>query len=165
MLLVLCLHGTKHFWASLGWLVDVAELLRQHPRLDWEWIAAKARELAGTRRLAIGLRLAQELLAAPLPVEALRVFHNQPRAAALATEMAASLFQPREMSSFQLLRRNLKLYERLGQRVAQCFNVVLAPSLVEWSRWPLPRSLFFLYVPLRLARLTRKHVSRRVAGS
>jgi hypothetical protein len=39
-------------------------------------------------------------------------------------------------------------------------NTVLAPSLVEWSRWPLPRALFFLYPALRLMRLTRKYLLR-----
>src|SRR6185503_974491 len=70
LLLVLCLHGTKHYWSSLGWLVDVAELLRSHPQLDWEAIDAGTRELGCVRRVAVGLRLAQELLDAPLPAAA-----------------------------------------------------------------------------------------------
>lgn len=158
LVLVLCLHGTKHYWGSLGWLVDVAELLRQHPRLDWEWIAAKAGALACTRRLAVGLRLAHRLLEAPLPAQALSAFQGMAEVEKLATDMAASLFPPRQLSAFERLGRNLRLYERLGQRLSHCVSAVLAPSLIEWSRWPLPRALFILYVPLRLARLTRKYM-------
>lgn len=157
LLLVLCLHGTKHFWTSLGWLVDVSELLRQHPALDWEWIGARARELACERRLAIGLTLSRRLLGAPLPTAALHAGADSRRVAVLANEMADALFQPRDRGPFALLLLNLRLYERFRQRLAFCVHVVLAPSLVEWTRWPLPRPLFFLYFPLRAARLACKH--------
>ena len=67
LLLILCLHGSKHAWGSLGWLVDVAELIRQHPDLEWEWITTKAAQLTCARRLMVGLYLAHHLLDTPLP--------------------------------------------------------------------------------------------------
>ena len=36
LLVVLCVHGAKHHWSRLGWICDVAELLREYPRLGWE---------------------------------------------------------------------------------------------------------------------------------
>jgi hypothetical protein len=30
-LVILCVHGTKHVWERLGWICDVAELIRAHP--------------------------------------------------------------------------------------------------------------------------------------
>ena len=33
LVLLLCIHGTKHVWESLGWLCDVGWVLRAHPRL------------------------------------------------------------------------------------------------------------------------------------
>ena len=44
-------------------------------------------------------------------------------------------------------------------------NVVLAPSLIEWSTWPLPRALFFLYLPLRVIRLIRKYALKFLSGT
>ena len=38
LLLILCLHGTKHFWSSLGWLVDVAELIRREGFASCEYL-------------------------------------------------------------------------------------------------------------------------------
>ncbi|HEY6086011.1 MAG TPA: nucleotidyltransferase family protein, partial [Nitrospira sp.] len=37
LLIVLCVHGSKHAWERLKWVVDVAELLRAQ-RLDWEHV-------------------------------------------------------------------------------------------------------------------------------
>ncbi len=161
LMLLLCLHGTKHYWASLGWLVDVAELIRRR-RIEWDWINARAQELACERRLAIGLYLAQQLLDAPLPEEVTRRIALMPEVRGLALEMAGPLLVPEfhPMSTLGLLRMNLRLYERFGQKLSHLFNVIASPSLVEWTRWPLPRPLFALYLPLRLVRLAGKYISK-----
>ncbi|MEP7069988.1 MAG: nucleotidyltransferase family protein, partial [Usitatibacter sp.] len=166
LLLVLCLHGSKHFWASLGWLVDVAEMIRQEPRIDWAWIIAKAHDLAGRRRLALGLHLAHRLLDAPLPQE-VAAYVRESRIGALADGIVAGLFTPRfhPPGAAAALRLNLAMFERPAQRLAHCMNVVFSPTLVEWSRWPLPRPMFFLYLPLRMARLTTKYLGRWLGGA
>jgi hypothetical protein len=77
----------------------------------------------------------------------------------LAAKFAGTLFSPEinETSSIEMLLLNMRLYERTRQRFGHCVNTLLAPGLVEWSRWPLPRALFVLYVPLRMIRLLMKY--------
>lgn len=165
-LLILCLHGSKHFWGSLGWLVDIAELIKQDPRTDWEWIIARAASLRCERRLALALHLAHRLLRAPLPEEVIRRVDAGP-VAALASAIRATLFaqEAPEPTALRLLELNLSLYECAPQRLAHLRDTLCAPSLVEWTRWPLPRALFFLYAPLRLARLTGKYVAKAAKGA
>jgi hypothetical protein len=67
LLLLLCVHGSKHAWEQLKWVCDVAELLRSHPDLDWERIFSHASAWGCRRLLSIGLALAQRVLDAPLP--------------------------------------------------------------------------------------------------
>jgi hypothetical protein len=54
LLLILCVHGAKHFWSRLGWICDVAAVLRVAPQLDWERCLAQASRLGGKRMLALG---------------------------------------------------------------------------------------------------------------
>ncbi|MBK8725023.1 MAG: nucleotidyltransferase family protein [Holophagaceae bacterium] len=159
LLLVLALHGSKHHWSSLRWLVDVAELLRGNPDLDWAWVWRRAGELRATRRLALGLLLAERLLEAPLPEDVRRRLAANPGATRLADRLAATLFDPDPPipGAFARLRRDLALHEGLGAKAAFTLHTLFAPSLAEWTRWPLPRSLHVLYVPLRLGRLVFKH--------
>ena len=159
LLLILCLHGSKHYWTSLGWLVDVAELMRQHPDTDWDWILSKANALACERRLALGLHLAQRLLDAPLPQAVQRRIAAVHALDELTAMTIGTLFTPEfhEWNTVASLRLNLKLYERPRQKLDHLLNVVFAPSLPEWSRWPLPRAFHFLYLPLRLIRLLGKY--------
>jgi putative nucleotidyltransferase-like protein len=161
-LLILCVHGSKHYWNALGWLVDVAEWLRQHPRMDWGWIGQAAQRLGCTRRVDLGLALAQRLLGAHLPQQVrLRIAGEAPLDP-LADRIEAALFDPRfeGLRPLEAMRFNMKLYERNRDRLRYCVNTILAPSLVEWTRWPLPRALFFLYPPMRLMRLSRKYLLR-----
>jgi hypothetical protein len=66
-LLILCAHGERHWWGSLGWICDVAELVRAHSDLRWESVLEDARRLHGQRLMLLGLALANELLRAPIP--------------------------------------------------------------------------------------------------
>jgi len=162
LLLVLCLHGTKHHWDCLGWLVDVAELIRRQSRLDWNWMFDKAARLGCERRVLLGLHLAQHLLDAPVPQEIRARIAARPEVEPLAGRIVATLFVAgfEGMRPLERLRFNLSLYERTRQRIAHCVDTLWSPGLVEWTRWPLPRALFFLYPPLRLMRLTRKYFLR-----
>ena len=67
LLIVLCVHGSKHAWESLKWVCDVAELLRAHQRHDRERILSSASDWRCRRLVYMGLSLAHRLLDAPLP--------------------------------------------------------------------------------------------------
>lgn len=158
LLLILCLHGSRHHWARLGWLVDIAELIRQHPELDWEHVVSMAKALAAERRLTLGVYLAHRLLGVTPPAQVMATL-----AAAdmdkFAPKIISAMFarQSTETSAAARLSFNLGLFERPRQRLRHVLNVIFEPSLLELTQWPLPRPLSFLYVPLRLFRLVNKH--------
>lgn len=160
LLLVLFIHGGKHAWSSLGWLVDVAELMRKQPDLDWEWIVKKATQLKCRRRLAVGLHLATHLLDAPLPSrvrnELLTSIDIQKQARTILDTLLNTDANSR--AATQSLMFNLSLVEENPwRRFTHIVNTLLAPSLSEWSRFRLPPWLSFLNIPFRLFRLLAKH--------
>jgi Uncharacterised nucleotidyltransferase len=69
LLLILCIHGGKHRWEHLGWLCDIAELIRSYPTLNWRQIIESASRVGGKRILFLGVLLARDLLGAELPEE------------------------------------------------------------------------------------------------
>lgn len=163
LLLVLCIHGAKHRWESLGWLVDVAELLRRGPALDWDAIARRARGLRCARRVGAGLALARDLLGADLPHGARACVDTG--AEALAGRLGPSILAaaPEIPPQLQALRLSLAMHESVRLRVRHALETVFHPTLAEWLRWPLPRSLFGLYPALRVWRLAAKY-GRRALG-
>ena len=67
LLIVLCVHGSKHAWEALKWVCDVTELLRAHDHLDWDRIFASASRWRCRRLVLMGLSLARLLFEVPLP--------------------------------------------------------------------------------------------------
>src|SRR5580704_12817470 len=67
-LLLICIHGAKHFWERVMWIADVAALVT-HQSIDWDRGTAAAREVSAERMLRLGLLLASNVLGVRLPAE------------------------------------------------------------------------------------------------
>lgn len=67
MLILLCVHGSKHAWEQLKWVCDVAELVRRRPALDWSRLMFLADEWGCRRMVLLGLALAKSLFDIVLP--------------------------------------------------------------------------------------------------
>jgi Uncharacterised nucleotidyltransferase len=61
-LVLICIHGAKHFWERLLWIADVAALVTSQSHIEWHHVAASANEVGAARMLHTGLRLAEGLL-------------------------------------------------------------------------------------------------------
>ena len=67
LLLILCVHGSKHVWEELKWVCDVAELVSSRQNINWERVLTLSREWYCRRMLFLGLSLAQRLFDIKLP--------------------------------------------------------------------------------------------------
>jgi hypothetical protein len=94
LLLILCEHGSKHQWSRLVWICDVAELLRARPDIDWSMVQKRAGEIGITRALALGLRLADELLGAAMPPPIQKWARDVPCSRSLMGTVCDRLFRP-----------------------------------------------------------------------
>ncbi|MDH4079266.1 MAG: nucleotidyltransferase family protein [Nitrospira sp.] len=91
LLIVLCVHGSKHAWEHLKWVCDVAEFVRSHPDLGWNQIFVHASTWRCRRMLYLGLSVAHIMLDAPLPAAVLERLKTDVEVEALAHRMPASL--------------------------------------------------------------------------
>lgn len=90
LLLILCVHGSKHAWERLKWVADVAELLHSQ-RLNWKRVFSTATEWKCHRMLLLGLALANRLLEIPLPADILNAISGDHDVTVLARRMPKSL--------------------------------------------------------------------------
>jgi hypothetical protein len=159
LVLVLCIHGSKHHWSRLAWLADVAALLGKDEALDWAWIRARAAQLGASRRLALGLLLLADLLGAPVPEDQAAWARSLPAVRRQAATLTAHLFDPEPWTPGPWSRLGLDLAQREGPsaKLRCAWDVLFAPSHEEWMRWRLRGGLQILYPALRVVRLLRKH--------
>ena len=155
LLLFLCAHGSKHRWECLGWLCDVA-LLIERGETDWPLLLLLAREQHIERMVLLGLRLAGDLLGAPLPDAVREAIGRDGLVTKLEDEVLATIFRPRtEASPVRDGLLNLRMLERISDKLRYLRGLLITPTEAEWRRLLLPPALFFLYYPYRLARLAR----------
>jgi hypothetical protein len=158
LLLILCVHGATHRWDRLRWVCDVAELLRRRPDIDWARLRAAATALGGERVVWLGVRLARDLLGAPLGPEVARRIDADATAEALAIEVARRLFAaPRNPAGVvEDLRFQWRLRERWRDRVRYVTRYALEPKVNDLRVVRLPRFLAGLYYGVRFLRLAGK---------
>lgn len=97
LLIVLCVHGSKHVWEELKWICDVAELLRSHPHLDWNRIFSNASAWRCRRLVYMGLSLAHRILDAPLPDAVLVRFSDDSDVQILSHRVPSTLLADRHV--------------------------------------------------------------------
>ena len=154
-LLAVCIHGTYNHWQKLKWIADVAYLVKSHPGMDWERLLHQTGEMGFRRLVLLGLRLAQELLAAPVP-EAIFQLANQDAVLRDLAEMVQRQTLPVGVvpSALENLRFYARARERLAARLYLVADQTFLPKQADWESWPLPAPLYplyYLYRPLRLA--------------
>jgi hypothetical protein len=159
LLLVLCAHGAKHQWGGLGWVCDVAELLRVEPALNWAAVADEARSLRCERILLLGPLLAHDLLDAPVPADVLRRARGVPAVRALAARVAKQMFREGDGRAWGLENGlfQLRVRERLWDGLRYTLSLALEPTVADWTAVRVPAPFSFLYHLLRPVRLALKY--------
>jgi len=119
LLIVLCVHGSKHAWEALKWVCDVAELLRAHEQLDWDRIFSSAATWRCRRLVYMGLSLAHMLVDAPLPEAVLARLSADSGVQMLSHRMPSTLLADR----------------RAGVDEAQAVPLYFSLKDSWWERW------------------------------
>jgi Uncharacterised nucleotidyltransferase len=140
LLAILCVHGAKHHWSRLGWICDVAELLRAYPSLDWEGLLGQSRRLGGTRMLLLGLQLVQLLLGADLPVTVWQRIQADRVVPWLTVQVCTQLFAAtrRPLAAIDRPRFYLRVRERVRDKARCVFYLAYHTMMPEKAQaWAL----------------------------
>lgn len=167
----LCVHGYRHYWQRLKWLVDIAELVDNHTDLNWSTIDALARRYGLVDIVDIALLLARNTLGANIPAEAALRIDAKPKLLRFTSyiwqvqfptnaDLAANELSPSRRFMFEY-----SLVENAHKRrliLHQIARMLFAPGRWQpnqadrdWIR--LPESLTGLYYVLRPLRLIRAY--------
>ena len=164
LLLTLCVHGAKHFFARLEWICDIAELLAANPRIRWDAVIEQATRLRTRRMLFLGLVLARDLLGSDLPAEVLQGIQADRETGLLGSKVQAALFSEMDSSSTVFKRDAYVIALREGWRdrtwlrvyyLADYLVALVKPNAADRGAVQIPSVLSFLYYLLRPMRLIK----------
>jgi hypothetical protein len=156
-LVLICIHGAKHFWERLIWIADVAALVTRQSGIDWELAAKSAKAVRAEHLLHAGLRLAADLLRASLPKEVSARVRSDDSAAQLVKAILRWLPAAGNAPPGLFDRALFRLRMRGGALAAPAYllRLSLSPTEEDWQKdgqLSQSRLLDTLRRPFRLAR-------------
>ena len=157
MFLFLATHGGKHCWSSLKWLCDLAEFIRSNPALDWPSLFKRAEALGAARTCRLGIHLAAELLQAEVPTSVACEVQQDAQVRHFAGEVRLRIQEARDVDPIESQIFNVKLKERLYDKVRYVFLQCTQYSGEEERFFSLPSTLSFLYILVRPIWLIRRY--------
>jgi hypothetical protein len=158
-LVLICIHGAKHFWERLIWIADVAALVSRQSSMDWERAAESAKAVGAERMLHTGLRLATDLLKVQLPEKVSATVQSDAAAAKLVERIltwlpAAGNAPP---GLFERAAFRLRMCGGLTSAPAYLVRLLLSPTEEDWQEGSEESRHRFLEVLRRPFRLARKY--------
>ncbi|HTC63017.1 MAG TPA: nucleotidyltransferase family protein [Candidatus Saccharimonadales bacterium] len=159
-LVMLCVHGAKHFWERLNWVLDIAKLATVQ-EVNWPLALEIAGEMESTRVLLLGLYLAHDLFGAPLPEPVLRAISRNGAVGKLAEKVCDRYARISDPDEGVLQRAMFRIQSRdgIGQGLRHTLWLALSPTESDRGTIYLPRWLSPLYALVRPLRLLREYGS------
>jgi hypothetical protein len=157
-LILICIHGAKHFWEHLSYIADVAAFV-SHQDLDWARTVSAAEEVGGERMLHVGLRLAAEVLGAPVPESVRERVRRDPAVGRLAAQILRWLPAAGSAPPGILKRAMFRMRMRGGifSAPAYLFRLSFSPTEEDWVEGAENKRHWFLDALGRPFRLARKY--------
>jgi hypothetical protein len=153
-IILVCVHGAKHFWQEMKWLADLSQLINQFTDLQWEIIFNHAENLNAKRILTLGLLLAQEYCGVNYDSEIVSLLRSEKSIQYFLNDLHANFFRFRSWSPFSVpLLFYIKTRERKKDRISYIFyyvlDVLLLPNKNDFTVISLPEVVFPLYFVIR----------------
>lgn len=160
-LLLLLVHGGKHLWRQLKWLVDIDRLLCSSGPVDWSRLFALAAQAGCLRLVRLGLLLRKTINAEPYPPDVEAQLTADTTVVRLANRFRQDWFNlPQGRHFLGEYLSHLMLRERWSDRLRLCWRWPFWPRPEDWLAFPFARDSLALLVLLRPLRLVRNLVRR-----
>lgn len=157
-LILICIHGAKHFWERLSHIADVAAFVSRQD-LDWERVEMAAAEVGAERMLYAGLRLASDVLGAPLPEAIAAKVRSDTVAARLVKQilrwLPAAGAAPPGIFERAMFRMNMR--GGIFSGPAYLLRLSFSPTEEDWAEGAENKRHWFLDALGRPFRLARKY--------
>jgi hypothetical protein len=159
-ILVLCMHGSKHWWSRLMWVCDVAQALKTERDIDWLALCGEAARVGLFRPLALGVMLATRLCGTVVPEEVLNRFERIRSMRVMATFLSEHLIAEPGRLPAGRIPYNVQLLGFRDRTAALLSLSFLRPNPQDRALIRLPKSLDALYYLVRPIRILLDRTGR-----
>jgi hypothetical protein len=158
LLIILCLHGTKHAWSKLGWINDIDRIISSSS-INWDEIKERAKRQGLWKSLLVGLLLAGRFFDSKVPD---RFIEEGVAVAELVNRVEKRLFQtPTARDIFWF---TYSASDRLSDKLRFLGRILFTLTPYDIRSTRLPERLSLLYHLLRPLRLASRYLVKLSQG-
>lgn len=160
--LYMTVQAGKDGWARLERLRCLAEIVTQHPELDWSGVVRRAEERGSLKRTHVAILLTASDLGVLWDEQVLRESLADRRAVRLAREARAGWgdMRPLVAGRFGPARSRTASLDTYPAMVRYVLSLALEPNETDWAAVSLSPRLYPLYYFVRLGRLGARYARR-----
>ena len=162
LLMVLSVHGFKHRWNRMCWLLDVALLLRKYSHMDISIIRERIMEPAASNTFMTGILAAEELFGPLGPAANSLAAAARPRARKMAEQTLASLFLAGQDGKTSAALYHAGAHEGAFGKCRYFGGLLGSLNTEDLLGRDLPKRFAWAWYPLRWFRIGRKAFQERL---
>ena len=162
---ILCVHGTKHQWERISWIVDIAELMKKNPKLNWVEIYRLADTYSVSKMIDLALLLCSTLVEfkCSLPKFVKERLQRSDLDDLIARTLQAWFAEEEhKYNSRNYWLYHLRTLDNFRSRFSFLMDHLCRPDLHTYLRFPLPPYLLWLYCVIRPTFLIFDFVKERM---
>ena len=163
LLVYLCMHGSKHYWERIEWIVDIDRLVREY-EIDWDVVQEQSVKLEIKTLVYVGLSISSKFFNTPIP-EALHKDMNEHNS--LVSQIIQTIYddeisieKDREKINLKNIIRHSSFKDSNSATLKAKIHSYLQLKTGDIILVNLPSYLTWFYYPLRLFRLSKKLLKR-----
>jgi hypothetical protein len=162
LLVYLCLHGSKHYWERIEWIVDIDRLIRSNTSINWDEIQILCQTMRIEAMVYLGFAVSSKLLNTPIPDQindAIKKFKNVYTAQndVISLIYAHDIANDNHSHTQENLLKEAPLKDTAFISFKHYFLTYFQINQVDVFTINLPAYLSFLYYPIKFFRLFLKH--------
>lgn len=150
----LCIHGSKHLFERIEWVVDIDKYIRTQD-IDWDEIDRIILDNNGKRFFLLGLFISFKLYDTPIKNKLINQFDDDLEN--IVNYILSVWNKEKEFSTKSNLKFMLKLFVSKKDKIKYFHKKYFRPTLSEYWYITFPYPLHFLYYPLRQYLLLKKY--------
>ena len=166
-LILLAVHGAKHFWERLLWIADIAELSQAALGIDWSKSFSLAEQMGVRRVVNLALHLAERMLDARLPNDVREKVLRDPVAKKLGDRICEhfSMSATAQMPVFARFWFRVASRDNFWAGMRFALRLATLPTEPDRAALPLPEQFSGIRRFLRPVLLMKRHGIRRPKSS
>ena len=163
LLVYLCMHGSKHLWERIEWIIDIDKLITNAKYLDWNKIKKFSKKFDSEIMLELGLYLSSKYFGTQIPKERLNIRNNNlmnKLEKYTLKEWQFNLEGNETKNNYKKFIYHFNLKDTMLIKMSFVFQTFFPLTNGDISVISLPKYLYFTYYIIKPFRLLIKYISK-----